>query len=239
MELRSDAIVLRWTNYSDRRAIVTLLTREAGQLAVSVADGPSRSSRRLRALLMPGSRIATVIDLQQSRQIHTLREATPLPPAIPANPTTTILSLFVCDLANLITAQSPPDPLIHDFIANTIIAIASTPHPANAAIAFMIGITRFIGIMPDLSAWHPGWVFDITGGEFRQMPPATGRWLSPADSAMAHDLMRINFRNMHHFHLSQSDRRTILRHIIDYYSLHFGAMSRLKSLDVLQAIFDQ
>ena len=63
-------------------------------------------------------------------------------------------------------------------------------------------------------------------------------FLSPAETVVFVRLLRIRFENMALFGFSRHERMAILQSILAYYRLHVPDFPEIKSLAVLQSVFD-
>lgn len=154
------------------------------------------------------------------------------------NPAKAPVVFFICDLLNSLLRDAQKDPLLYDYIDNAIDSVLSADAIGNSTIAFMVGLMRFMGVMPDYGTWRRGRVLDMRSGVFADNPPVIGRWLSVEESAVAARLLRITPGNMRFFRFTRQQRREVLDAIVDYYAMHFGTTASLKSLDVVRAMFD-
>lgn len=238
MEIRSRCIALRTVRYKDNKSIVTCLVREAGRMAFIVPDGKSREAVRRRAIMMPGSEFECVIDFRENRSLHSMKDIRPRRALIVDNPAKMPVLFFVCDLLNSLLRDAQKDQLLYDYIDSTIDSMLSSRSVGNSTMAFMIGLMRFMGVMPDLGTWRRGRVLDMRSGVFVDSPPLNSRWLSVEESAVAARLLRINMSNMRFFRFTRQQRRQVLDLLVDYYSMHFGTTASLKSLDVVRTLFD-
>jgi DNA repair protein RecO (recombination protein O) len=59
----------------------------------------------------------------------------------------------------------------------------------------------------------------------------------PQEASRIHLLMRMDYATMHLFRLSRADRNRILEILIQYYRLHIPQFPELRSLPVLQELF--
>lgn len=239
MLTRSRCIVLRVIKFKDSQMIVSVLSRELGRISIIVTLGKGRESARKRALLMPGSGIDAIIDMRENRSLQTLADPMPTRTMLLDNPVKTTLILFVCDFLNTILRDCQPDETLFEFADSTIDEITRTSGSlANLPICFLIELQRFMGIEPDVATYRPGAFFDMTNGVFRNGATVGSRLLDPRQSAEAVLLCRMNRRNQSRFRLSRADRAEALDLILEYYSIHFGTVRSLNSLDVLRSLFD-
>ena len=109
---------------------------------------------------------------------------------------------------------------------------------ANFHLVFLLGLLQPLGIFPNVEAYHPGDYFDMLNGLFTDDLPLHSHFLNESDSAVFVRLLRIGFDNMALFGFSRQDRHAILQYILAYYRLHLPDFPEIKSLSILQSLFD-
>lgn len=67
--------------------------------------------------------------------------------------------------------------------------------------------------------------------------PPQPDYLEPAEASRIALLMRMNYKNMHLFRMSQAERNRCVEIILNYYRLHVPGFPEMKSLPVLQTLF--
>jgi DNA repair protein RecO (recombination protein O) len=239
-----DCIALRTIRYSDRNAILTAYTKQLGRLSFLLPAGTGKVAARLRALLMPLGRFECVADIRPGREVHPIHDVRGVifPPA--ADPLRSTLALFIADILTSLLREPMADPLLFDFIDDALRRLSPDLRGEalhgnallNFHICFLIRLTRFLGIEPDWATYREGYLLDLADGIFRQLPPVHRRFLPEGESAAAHRLSRINFRNAHLFRLSRFDRNLILDRILLYYQTHFPSLSEPTSLSILRML---
>ena len=90
---------------------------------------------------------------------------------------------------------------------------------------------------PSRGRWE-GAFFDLREGSFCDAPPLHADFLHPEEAARIHDMMRMDYQNMHLFRMSRTDRNRCLDVMLTYYRLHLPCFPELKSLPVLKELFD-
>ena len=80
--------------------------------------------------------------------------------------------------------------------------------------------------------------FDLRESCFCEAPPLHADFLHPEEAARIHDMMRMDYQNMHLFRMSRTDRNRCLDVMLTYYRLHLPSFPELKSLPVLKELFD-
>ena len=241
MKRTLNIIVLRTIHHSERHDILTAYSREAGRIAFAIPAGNGREAARRRALLMPLGIIECVADMKPGREIHLMKDPRPLRPlhGLRMHPIKSAIAMFVAEILAVIVRDGPADQLLFDYIIRNVVALdmMDSPGVANFHICFMVGLSRILGIEPDVTGYRPGMVFDLMDGRFRQTPPLHSHYLEPSLSHNVATLMRMNLTNLHLYKMNHVQRNEMLDVILKYFSLHYAALSSLRSLDVVRDLF--
>ena len=68
--------------------------------------------------------------------------------------------------------------------------------------------------------------------------PMHRHYLNKVESAFFSRLLRISFENMSLYGFSRQERARIIHRILEYYRLHLPDFPEIKSLSVMQSLFD-
>lgn len=233
-------IPLRLIRHNERTNILTAYSLERGRLAFAVPAGSGKSASRLRALLMPMSLVECETEFRPGREILIMSNVRPTATLsdIHLSPAKSALALFLAETLATVLRDGPPDTHLWHFVADSVIALNLLPtrETANFHLCFLWRLGTILGIAPDASTHAPGRIFDMADGIFRASPPMHSQYLTAADAAALPMLDRLNYRTMHLWQLTRSQRNHILDLILEYYTLHIAPLNGLKSLAVLRAL---
>ena len=110
---------------------------------------------------------------------------------------------------------------------------------ANFHLVFLMRLSRFLGLYPNLEDYHTGDYFDLLNACFTSTRPQLhSSYINPEEAGRLRQLMRMNYETMHLFGMSRAERTRCLTIMNDYYRLHLPDFPALKSLDVLKELFD-
>ena len=142
----------------------------------------------------------------------------------------------------------PNNPVSRVKEARTAHPYLSLPYdPCKAAIAlflseflvFLMRLSRFLGLYPNLEGYAEGDWFDLRAACFTPLRPVGhGDCIAPAEAARIARLMRMDYGTMHLFRLTRDERARCLDVILTYYRLHLPDFPELKSVEVLRELFD-
>jgi DNA repair protein RecO (recombination protein O) len=109
---------------------------------------------------------------------------------------------------------------------------------ANFHLVFLLHLLHYLGISPNIDTYREDAYFDMQNGTFASCPPLHKHYLDKAESRIFARLFRISYENMSLYTFSRRDRVYILQKMITYYRLHLPEVPEIKSLPILQALFD-
>ena len=110
---------------------------------------------------------------------------------------------------------------------------------ANFHLVFLMRLSRFLGLYPNLEDYHTGDYFDLLNACFTSIRPQLhSSYINPEEAGRLRQLMRMNYETMHLFGMSRAERARCLTIMNDYYRLHLPDFPALKSLEVLKELFD-
>lgn len=242
MLLHIHCIALHTVRYNDRNNILSVYTLENGRMSLLVSAGRSKESRRRKAMMMPMSLFECVADIRPGREIVSVDDVRPTVvfPLLHSHPVKIAVAMFMSEFLNVVLRESQPDPLLFRFICASIDQLdrAEERGTANFLMVFMYRLTRFLGIEPDVGAYHAGAVFDMADGIFRDAVPLHGHYLDSVDSRMLKTLSRMSWENMSRLKFNRHQRRRVIAVALEYYTMHFASLSNINSPVVLSQLFD-
>ena len=108
---------------------------------------------------------------------------------------------------------------------------------SNFHLVFMMRLTRFVGVYPNMEGYVEGYCFDMQNGCFVSSAFPGRGFLDAEDSRIMYLLMRMDYGSMHLFKMSHEERNRCLDVVLDFYRLHVPDFGELKSLQVLRDMF--
>lgn len=154
MYLTIQAIVLRVTDYNDRDALLTVLSREHGKLTLK-----ARGLRRKNSPLIAPCQLLAYgeFTLFEYRGMYTINEAHSLELFTPLRRDLTKLSLgtYFAQVAEVISQEDLPNPELQSLVLNCLFALTRLNEPENKVKAvFELRSACLAGYLPDLFGCH-------------------------------------------------------------------------------------
>lgn len=239
---KTAGIVLHVLKYSDTSSIVDLYTEAFGRLSCLVSVSRSRKSRLKSLLFQPLSVIELEIDIRKNSNLHRIQEVKSAFPfsTLPYNPYKSSIALFLAEFLYRGVREEEENRPLFSYLKYSIIWLDECESEfANFHLVFLMRLTRFLGLYPNVEDYQMGDYFDLLNASFVSVRPALHTsYIKGEEAYWLTRLMRMNYETMHLFEMNRNERIRCLAVINDYYRLHIPGFPELKSLSVLQELFD-
>ena len=232
MLVKTEGIVLHSLKYGEHRVIVDIFTREQGRLSFIVPVPRSERSKIKKQYLQPLTLLLLECDVRPQQQLQKLRDASLLQPlpSLLSDPKKLTICLFVSEfLYHALKGEQRNVPLF-DYVRSSIEWLDAASGPfANFHLVLLMRMARFLGFYPNMES--EGDYFDLSEGTFGQQRD------DRIAATPVRQLMRMDYPTMHLFRLSRTERNRILELLLLYYRLHLPSFPALRSLSVLQELY--
>lgn len=236
-------IVLRTTKYSDTSIIADIYTEIAGRASFVVRIPRSRKSSVKSVLFQPLSLVEMEVDISTRSTIYKVKEAKSLYPfsTIPYSPYKSAIALFLAEFLYRAVREQSENKALFAYLHHSIVWLDECSGGfANFHLVFLMRLSRFLGLYPNLDDYQNGYYFDLQNSCFTpQRPQLHQFFVVPAEAEKITLLMRMNYDTMHLFAMSRAERMRCLSIMNEYYRIHLPNFPSLKSLDVLKELFDE
>jgi DNA repair protein RecO (recombination protein O) len=155
------------------------------------------------------------------------------------DPMKNALALFLAEVLFRTIKESEPDSRLFDYLYRSICILEDTDRGvANFHLVFLLHLLSYLGIFPNIDSYRENRYFDMRNGVFTDSLPSHKHYLDRDESLVFSRLFRISYENMSLYDFSRRDRVNILNRIITYYRLHLPEIPEIRSLPILQVLFD-
>ncbi|MBR1521954.1 MAG: DNA repair protein RecO [Bacteroidaceae bacterium] len=234
-------IVLRTVKYGDTSLIVDLFTESRGRQSFMASTSRAKRFVRSVSFWQPLSMVEFSADIRPNAgklprpvDVHPYYNYVDLP----FSPVKSTLALFLAEfLCAALREEKESTPLYRylEFSLQWLDMVENPSAMANFHLVFLMHLSRFIGIYPNLEC--PDLYFDLLSGCYCDRPPSHSHYLRYAEAQTLPLLFRMDYPTMHLFRFSRQDRQRILHVLNEYYRLHVPNFPELKSLEVLHELY--
>ena len=240
MLTKTPAIVLHSLKYGETRLIVDMFTRSHGRLSFIVSLPKSPKGKIKKQFFQPLTLLEIETDVRPKLQLQKLSDVRLLYPfsTIPFEPEKLAISLFIAEFLYYAMRGEQQNVPLFDYVTDSIQWLdGQEGRFANFHLVFLMRLSRFLGFYPNLDGYTPGDYFDLRESIFSAQPPGHHEFLQPAEAEIVQLMMRMDYATMHLYRLSHHDRNRLLEVALTYYRLHLPDFPELKSLAVLQELY--
>lgn len=241
------AVALRTVPHNDRTSILTAWSPGLGKISLAMPAGKGKASALRRALTMPLSLFEGVVDRRAGSDIMQVRDIRSYRPDgrqldVSSHPVRASVAMFVAEVLGVVTREGDSDPVLWNLAVETAVLTDSGNAPALAMLPlmFLLRLARVLGIEPDWAEWREGGYFDMREGVFRSSRPLHDYNVKADEMLVLGRLARLapGYRHIGMMRLGRDVRLRLLGGLTDYFAMHHYPLDRLRSLDILHAVFN-
>lgn len=233
-------VVLSIVKYNDKSNIARIFTDALGCRSFLVPLQRSRKSMVRSVLFQPLSMVAFECDVRPRASLHPIKEARTwnLLQSVPYNPYKLSIAMCLSEFLSHVLREEDVNEPLFAYLTHSICWLDACPEEfANFHLVFLMRLTRFVGLYPNLDDYTTGCVFDMQNACFTPTAPTHGQYLHREEAERLHKLTRMNYDTMRLFKMNRQQRNRCLEVICDYYRLHVPDFPEMKSLGVLKELF--
>jgi DNA repair protein RecO (recombination protein O) len=129
------------------------------------------------------------------------------------------------------------DPELFDFITNSLESLNNlSAHKVNFHLKFLLDLSHHLGFYPNGLQTDRNVFFDLHEGHFCEHQPIHKEFIPPELCAQFSQMLEWNISELGEIDLSNTQRRLLLGHFIDYFRIHVDKFDDLKSREILEAV---
>ncbi len=239
---KNTGIVLHVLKYNDNTNIVDIYTEQSGRASYLIPASRSKKSSAKPVLFQPLAIIEFEANVRPGTNLCRIKEAKPvyLFQTIPYEPYKSAIALFLAEFLYKAVREETENKPLFAYLQHSIIWLDTcTNNFSNFHLVFLMRLSRFLGLYPNLEDYSKGDYFDLLNACFTPLKPLVHtHYIQGVEAWQLTRLMRMNYETMHLFGMSRTERTRCLEIMSDYYQLHIPGFRELKSLGVLQELFD-
>ena len=237
---KTKGIILHQIKYNDSGIVVQMYTRNYGRQSFIIKGMRNRKAGKHNILFQPMFILDLVMYYKASREMQVLKEfsVSYSPYDIHSNIKKSSVAIFLGEVLTSVLKEESPHEEMFDFIEESIIYFDKCREGyANFHIAFLAGLSSFLGFEPGLRTNADDTFFDMNNGNFVPLPPVHGNYANAEISDILADFFMTSYEMISKISLTGSQRNDVIEILVRYYSLHLPGLRKIKSLEVLKEVF--
>lgn len=237
---KTRAVVLHQLKYTDSGVIIRTYTREFGRQSMLIRGMRGKKSGKHNVYLQP----LFILDLdfyyKESRSVQMAKEFTVsyMPLNIYSDVIKSTIAVFLGEVLTSVLKEESPNYELFDYIENSVRYFdESRKDYSNFHIAFLIGLSSFLGFEPGIRTSPGDRYFDLLNGIFVPVPPSHSDFADREISDLLAAFFPLSFDTMGSLPLTGVMRNAVLETLVRYYAIHLPGLKKINSLGVLKEIF--
>lgn len=238
MPIHSKAIVLNSLKYGDTSLIAKLFTAEAGVQSFMLRGVlQSRKGKLKKAHFQPLTQLEIIASTSTSGRLGYVREAAISYPytTLHSDVRKSAIAMFLSEVLSQALREEESNLPLFRYLETALQWLDQHGQVANFHLAFLIGLTRYLGFYPAQDDPGAG-IFDLAEGAFCR-EPTLNPCMAGEEVAYFKAFLGTGFGAIHQVGMTQKQRRSLLASLMRYYEIHLNGFRNPKSLAVLDAVF--
>ena len=238
MRVSTKAIVLSSIKYADSSLIVKAFTLSDG-LKSYILKGvlSSRKGKLKAAYFLPLSQLELVAVHRNKNSLERISEVKSYYHYKTAHNelVKNALVMFLSEVVSSAIVEEEENQDLFNFLSEAFIWMDNENQVGNFHLQFLIQLSRYLGIAPDLSTKEKPYFYMEEGAFIDQH--IQGQTLDKLQSDHLKLFLGTDFDNSKAIKLDKNIKIDLLKALLNYYQLHLNSFKSPKSLEVLNAVF--
>lgn len=228
-------IVLRTIRYNDKAVIANIYTELFGLQGYLIHTGKNKKS----ALLQPLTCLEITIEHKANKSLQRIKEAQCSPPFsdIPYNTSKCSLAIFMAEVLYRSVKEEESNPPLFKFLHSSILLLDEEQNNcSNFHLAFLVQLSRYLGIFPGNYFSETENIFDLEEGIFFSGKPIHANFIAGETARCLSLLMNNDVQEQATLNINKTQRKELLSALMNYYRMHLQGMSEVRSHKVLEEV---
>ena len=238
---KTRGIILHQIKYTDSGIVAQLYTRKFGRQSFLVKGMRNKKAGKHNILFQPMFILDLEVYFKASREMQVLKEfsVSYTPYEIYSNIKKSCVAIFLGEVLTSVLKEESPHEEMFDYIEESIVYFDSSKDGyANFHIAFLAGLSSFLGFEPSPRTNSDDVFFDMRNGAFVPIPPVHGNYANEEVSDILAGFFVASYNTVSNITLTGILRNEVLETLVRYYSLHLPGLKKINSLEVLKEVFN-
>ena len=237
---KTRGIILHQIKYTDSGIVAQLYTRKFGRQSFLIKGMRNKKTGKHNIMFQPLFILNLEMYFKASCEMQFLKEfsVSYAPYEIHSNIKKSCVAIFLGEVLTSVLKEESPHEEMFDYIEESIVYFDSCKENyANFHIAFLAGLSSFLGFEPSVRSSSDDLFFDMKNGIFVPIPPVNGNYATGEISDILAVFFAASYYTSGNISLTGILRNEVLETLVSYYSLHLPGLKKIKSLEVLKEVF--
>ncbi len=239
--IKTEGIVLHSFKYGETSIISRIYTKELGLQSYLVAGVRKRKTTFKYNLFQPLSMLEMVVYHKENKGLQRIKEISSIKQYnnIHSDIRKTTIAIFISEVLVNCLKEEESNLNLYDFLKQSLFFLDDLKEKvADFHLLFLLQLTRYLGFYPNLGQDMAGSAFNLKEGVYQQFDKDSPYFLDRHFSDYFSMLSKMDYQDLFSFSMPSQLRKPLLEKIIDYYKLHMEGFRDIKSLVVLENVFN-
>jgi DNA repair protein RecO (recombination protein O) len=242
MLYKTKGIILNHIKYGDTSLVATMYTEALGRKSFLIQGVYKKKSKFRPTFFQPLTLLELEVDIKPKRELQRIHEISLAVPfhSVPFDAIRGAISLFLSEILYKTLKEEESNPPLFDYLYNSIqlLDIKETGI-ANFHLVFLVNLTKYLGFYPINNYSDTHCLFDPVNGKFTSFLTFSSENTDRVLSQYINRLLNLSFEKLEELQLNHQARNSLLKLLIEFYNMHLGGLTNVKSLPVLQNVFEE
>ncbi|GAB7088969.1 DNA repair protein RecO [Marinifilum fragile] len=241
MLYQTKGIVLNRVQYGETSLIVHIYTEKFGRQSYMVKGGRSKKSKSKSNLFRPFFLLDMEVYHREGKNIQSLKEARLAETlnSLIFDVHKSSVALFLTEVLSKVLREEEANQELFVFLYNSIRYLDLSDESVELFhLYFLTKLTRFLGFYPQTNWSEDDTCFDMDNGRFVSVYNSHAHCLKQEESKVLFDLFNTSIDKLNELKISNYTSKILLRGILNFYALQSQGFSSLKSLSVIEELFN-
>jgi DNA repair protein RecO (recombination protein O) len=238
---KTRGIILHQIKYTDSGIITQIYTKKFGRQSLLIKGMRNRKTGKHNILFQPLFILDLELYYKATRELQTMKEFSVsfTPYNIYSDIKKSCVAIFLGEILTSVLKEESPHEALFDYIEESINFFEKSKEGfANFHIAFLAGLSSFLGFEPGPRLNKEDTFFDLENGIFVPIPPVHGNYATEEVTNILAEFFVSSYNTICNISLTGKMRNDILETLIRFYALHLPGVKKIKSLEVLKEVFN-
>ena len=238
---KTRGIVIHFTNYSESSVVAKVYTEAFGIQSYLINSVRSKKGKVKQNMLQPLTLLNLVVyhkdrpGLQRISEINLHSNLNNIHLDIRKS----ALTIFLAEFLNKTLHEEEANPELFEFLIQHILLLNELEEEISLFhLHFMLGLTKFLGFLPGGIYSETNKYFDLKEGIFVPILPTHSGFIKDSLAKEFSELLLAESGDLKHISLSKNHKKDLLSAILSYYHHHISGFGEMKSLSILEEIFN-
>lgn len=240
MLVNTKAIILHTLPFKETSIIIYAYSKENGRISF-IANGVRKTKSKLKLnIFQPLSLVDIIYYSKNTNELCRIKEAkrSEIFSEIPFRIDKNSIAAFIAEFIYKVIREEDKNEPLFEFLNYSILLLDKADNNISIFnLIFLLQLTKYVGIIPDNNYSDSNIFFNLNNGFFTSTY-TRGISLDKYLSNTLQKLLSAGFKELELISIPKKDRKELLEKLILYYQIHLDYSVTIKSIKILEEVFN-